>query len=410
VAALALLATALGVVTDRPGLFLVAVVGATLTAYSRASTAPEPTLAVTRTVDTDRPAAGESVTVTVAVENAGDRTLPDLRVADGVPTGLTVVDGTAQFATALRPGATARFEYAVRATRGDHTFDPMTGVARDLAGARERRVRVASSSPTRLVCSPRLRPVDPPALRALTTRHSGPRRTTVPGAGTEFVTVREYRRGDPPSRIDWRRHARTGELTTVEYAEQRSLRVLVLVDARESAYAAPDGEPTAVERGVTAAGGLFAGLLDAGHAAGLGALSAQSCWLPPGSGSHQRARGRLELTRNPAFDATPPPADVAPSRTADRLAARLGGDVQVVVLTPLVDDGAVTVARRLDVAGNRVTVLSPDATGSATPGERAARVERSGRIRTLRRRGVPVLDWSSGASLAGALVGSGWSR
>lgn len=408
VAALALVATAVGVVTDRPGLLLVAVVGVAFAAGSRATNAPAPDLALTRSVDTDRPTPGEAVTVAVTVENVGNTVVTDLRLADGVPPGLDVADGSAELATALRPGATARFEYDLRATRGEHAFAPASVVLRDATGARERRVALAATDgPTRVRCVPPLAPVDPPALRALTTRHGGPRRTTTPGDGTAFVTVREYRRGDPPSRIDWRRRARTGELATVEFAEPRSLRVLLLVDARPVAYAANDGE-TAVARSVGAAGRLFAGLLDAGNAAGIAALSARDCWLAPGAGSTQRARGRRLLAASPAFGASPPDRDVDPRRAADRLVARLATDTQVVVCSPLVDDGAERVVRRLDAAGNRVSVLSPDVTASSTPGETAARLERARRHRSLRSRGVPVLDWSDGRSLDCALADGRW--
>ncbi|MFD1511797.1 DUF58 domain-containing protein [Halomarina rubra] len=418
VAALAVVTTAVGVVTARPGLLLVSVVGVAVAAYASTASAPATTLALTRTVDTERPSDGETVTVTVTVENTGEAAVSDLRLVDGVPSGLAVVEGTAQFTTALRPGAIARFEYDVRAARGDHRFDPATAVVRDAGGARERRVRLVA--PTRLRCVPRLGPLAPPALRALTTRHSGPRRTPTPGAGTEFVTVREYRRGDPPSRIDWRRRARTGDLATVEFAEPRALRVLVLVDARPVAYAAPGddevGTPdastghsdTAVDRSVAAAGRLFAGLLDAGHTAGLAALSPRSFWLAPGGGAGHRARGRRELALHPAFDATPPDADVDERRAVDRLVARLANDTQVVVLSPLVDESVLGAIRRLDAAGHRVSVLSPDVTGTATPGEQAARLERVGRIRSLRGRGVPVLDWRSGTSLDRALAGRRW--
>jgi len=41
-----------------------------------------------------------------------------------------------------------------------------------------------------------------------------------------------------------------------------------------------------------------------------------------------------------------------------------------------------------------VTVLSPDPTADRTAGHRLARVARGLRLRELRSRGIPVIDWA----------------
>jgi len=51
-------------------------------------------------------------------------------------------------------------------------------------------------------------------------------------SGLEFHATRNYQSGDPVSRIDWRRFAKTNELTTVQYREEQAVRTVLVVDAR----------------------------------------------------------------------------------------------------------------------------------------------------------------------------------
>jgi hypothetical protein len=76
-------------------------------------TDPGAPLDIDATILQDAIAPGSELEVEVTVTNEGDTWLPDLRLIDGVPAMLTVVDGTARHATALRPGETATLEYAV---------------------------------------------------------------------------------------------------------------------------------------------------------------------------------------------------------------------------------------------------------------------------------------------------------
>jgi uncharacterized protein (DUF58 family) len=71
----------------------------------------------------------------------------------------------------------------------------------------------------------------------------------------------------------------------------------------------------------------------------------------------------------------------------------------VLLVSPLTDGYVPQVARRLDEAGHRVTVVSPDPTADRTPGHRLARVVRALRISELRAAGLPVVDWAPDESL-----------
>jgi conserved repeat domain len=65
-------------------------------AYSSLTSAPvvDSQIAFERTVTPNRTYAGEIITVKLTVSNHGDRPIPDLRIVDGVPDELAVVDGS----------------------------------------------------------------------------------------------------------------------------------------------------------------------------------------------------------------------------------------------------------------------------------------------------------------------------
>jgi uncharacterized protein (DUF58 family) len=410
--ALSLAAGALGVLLGRPGLLLVAVVGVAYGAFALAARPPDVHVELSRELERNAAAPDEPVRVTLTVRNAGDSLLPDLRVVDGVPDALDVVEGSPRTATALRPGKAASFSYAVRAARGDHEFDPVTVLARGFSGAREREVAVHARGDGRLACTPRLDVGDPLPLRALTTGYTGRVVTDTGGPGTEFHAVREYRRGDPLSRIDWKRAARTGEYATLEFRRERAATVVLLVDTRETAYLAPDDEaPSAVERSVTAAGELFTSLLSTGDRVGLGAFGPGGYWLAPGAGSEHRSRARQALATDEAFAPTPREEPFFPGLELRRLRRRLPVDAQVVLFSPLCDDYVVRAARRLDAHGHLVTVVSPDPTADGTAGETLARIDRQLRCSRLREAGLRVVDWRPGEHLgaAVAVAQSRWS-
>jgi uncharacterized protein (DUF58 family) len=231
-------------------------------------------------------------------------------------------------------------------------------------------------------------------LRAAATGITGETAVDEGGSGAAFYAVRAYRPGDPLNRIDWNRAARTGQLSTVEFRRERSANVVVLVDARAAAYVAGEAaDRPAIERCVEAAGAAFEGRRLAGDRVGLAALGPTDCWLAPSSGESHRRRARDLLATHPAFAPTAPEEPFFPTIRLSSVRRRLPADAQVVFCTPLTDDYPTRAARRLDAAGHRVTVVSPDATGDGSPGRRLARVDRSLRASALREAGIRVVDW-----------------
>ncbi|MFB6103559.1 MAG: DUF58 domain-containing protein [Halobacteriaceae archaeon] len=405
VAALPAFAVAVAVFTRSPGSFLVAGVGLALLGIVRhtATTPPTPSIAVERRVDDPTPHAAGPVRITIAITNTGDTRIDDIRLCDGVPPALVVDRGVPSLATSLAPGATVETSYAVRATRGVHRFDPPYVVVRNHTGTQEHLSRPPVEGPDRIECVPPLSAPEPPE-RARTTPYAGRVATKTGGQGVEFYGTREYRHGDPLARVNWKRLASTGDLSTIQFRQEQAAAVVILIDTRASARVAPTVEdPHAVERSVDAARQLAGSLLDAGDQVGVGTLGPATHWTPPGAGAAHRATLRRTLAEAPAFSPRPADGGFEAAAAVATFRARLTEGTNVILCTPLVDDWAASVARRL-AARTAVTVVSPDPTSTATLGARLAAVDRARRITTLRSAGVPVIDWGPDDRLATALT------
>ncbi|PSP77855.1 DUF58 domain-containing protein [Halobacteriales archaeon QS_1_68_20] len=409
ITALALFGAAAGAVLSQPAVFLAGMVAIGYAAFARGAAPPEVDLAVEREVSTESPGVGDAVAVTTTVRNVGEATLPDLRVVDGVPEGLTVVDGVARTYTALAPGAEAAFEYVVEGTRGEHSFGEVTVFARDASGAVEVETTVQGPTTT-ITCVPTAESGETVSLGSVTDPYPGTVTSGVAGSGAEFHSVREYRPGDPLGHVDWRRLARTGDLSTIQFEAERMATVLLVIDARPRAFAETEtGATTAVEHCVDAARQLLEGLLSSGNRVGVAALAPEITYLEPGLGRGHRVRAREFLAAE---------VPVAPSgekfypRHLDALRRRVRGDRQVFWLSPMLDDYAVSIAETFAIDGHAVTTVSPDVTTADSAGGLLARAERDLRLSSLRDADVRVIDWRPPAPLETAVAAAerGWRQ
>ncbi|EMA19702.1 DUF58 domain-containing protein [Haloarcula argentinensis] len=394
VAVAVLLASAGGVVMGVPGAVLTAAFGIALAGAARIW---EPTadIELTRTLEPRTPTPGATVEVTVTVRNVGETTIPDLRLLDGVPAGLSVRSGSPRLTTALRPGTERSFTYALTAVPGTHAFESPLVIAGDFAGAREtvRTVAVTDGHDS-LACGFERRSDDASSPREQATQMPGQQKAGVTGSGVEFDSLRAYRPGDPASRIDWHHRAKTGDLATVEFQEPRQPRVAVVVDARRAAYvAATPGNVPAPRHGASAAYSVADRLLDDGVPVGIGTVGAGDCWLPATTGEAHREAIRTRLAGDAAVPWTPPEESTQIREAVDDLTARLDPDVQVVVVSPLCDDDGVDLVRQLEGAGHGVSVVSPDCTDPSTVAGAYAHLARENRLSTLRGHDIPVRDW-----------------
>jgi uncharacterized protein (DUF58 family) len=301
VAGIGVLAIGFGLVTQNRAVLAAAVVPLAFVAYARLSTAADPDLTARRSLDPVAPAVGDRVEVTVTVRNRG-RALRDCRLADAVPPELPVVDGAPAMATTLRPGEEVSFSYVVRARRGVHELGPLRAAAVAGAGADAATADLAAES--RLRC----RATGAADAAGAPSANAGDAATDSRGGGVEFHAVREYRRSDPLSRVDWRRFARTGELATVEFREDRAATVAIVVDASAPTYRRATADaPAAVEYALFAAEGAFEALLERDARVALAFHPDAPGALGPGTGVDHRTLGRR------AFDAYGPGATRDPA-------------------------------------------------------------------------------------------------
>ncbi|MHC3380111.1 DUF58 domain-containing protein [Haloarcula sp. H-GB5] len=415
----ALVAGGAGIVTGNPTVFMVAAVALVYAAYQAAIGDPEPTLTVERHVEPADPLPGSEVTVTLTLTNDGDATLPDVRVLDGVPERLEVVEGSPRFGTHLEAGTSDSVTYTVESRRGDHAFTDVAVVCRNLTGTVEFAEQVTVE--TTLSCSAS---VDTVPLSGQTLSQSGRIPTDAGGNGLAFYAIREHQSSDPMSRVDWNRLAKTNELATVEFKETRAATVTTLVDSRHS-VAGEANAPTAVQLCTYAAQQVGSALLDMDNR--VGAAVYDSCeTLQPSANRAQEQRleaflegvvsGSSENRDSSLLDLNTRTRRMqSPTEMGDRYGIADGGDAvatldrsipsesQVVFCTPLLDDRAVDAAKRLAAYGHAVTVISPDMTTDDSPGSTVERIDRTARLDSLRGT-VRVVDWTPAEPLAKALI------
>lgn len=419
-----LLLVSVGLLYGSPATVPLAIVPLGYVVYGALSSYPDPTVEIERSLSPAAPTPGSTVEVTLTVTNAGDRTLPDVRAVDGVPAELAVVEGSPRGALAVPAGASRTLTYAVMGKRGDYEFDDPAVRMRSLSGSRIVTTTVEPDGERTVSCSAA---VDRSPVQRTARSRTGTLPTDSGGPGLEFHSTREYQPGDPSSRIDWRRLAKTDELSTINFREERAARLLVIVDARPPNRIVPrPGYPTGAGLAAYAGERAYEALTAAGHQVGVAALGLADAdldtihtggampWVDPPSegGSVAAARGLFDAVAETADEATtaPDPALRMSGSTGpdvgERLLARLPPDAQVLLVTPLVDDEPVALTGTLRTHGVPVTVLSPDVTPADSPGGRVSGIRRRNDVATLRLRGVTVVDWSLSEPLATALEAS----
>lgn len=386
----ALVAGALGMFTRTPTLVIASTVGLAFAAYGFATRPPSLKVALDRRISESAPLPGEDVRVRITVENAGERVIPDLRVLDDVPEEFELVSGTPGYSGTLEPGDTDTYEYTVRARRGDHVLGPTRVVTRNLSGEEERRRELPNEVEMAVEAGSRTVP-----LQEKTIPHTGRIDTDQGGEGLEFHSTRQYQSSDPMNRIDWNRFARTNELTTINYREEQTAVVSVMVDVRSTVqvHRGPR-EPDSVELGKYAAERLVESLLDHNDRVGV-ALFGDGAYLQPALGRDQALRARRLLREGrEGSEEDPHVVTTYKRRNVSFFRKHMRPEVQVMFVTPLVDDDPLEVVTRLEAHGHPVTVLTPDVTSTDSPGGTVSRVERAHRVHELRESGVRVLEWS----------------
>ncbi len=294
---------------------------------------------------------GSIVGVWVQVRNAGPA-LPQLRIQDHLPAGLTVHDGSTVSLGSLARRASHQISYSIRSTRGIHSFDRVDFVASDPLGLFQQSFHMPTSR-TILVRPSlrRLRHVDLQPLR--TGVHAGMYRARRGGPGVEFHGLRPYVAGDARRWINWKASARhRDQLFINEFEQERAVAIGIIVDARSRSNLLAGGR-SSFSYSVQAAASLSELFLAQANRVGLMIYGSHLDWTVPGYGRLQRERIMLALAR----------ARAGHSRIFDRmkyLPTRLFAPrSQLIFISPVITED-VGFLRILRARGYPILVVSPD--------------------------------------------------
>lgn len=234
----------------------------------------------------------------------------------------------------------------------------------------------------------------------------GMHRSSRPGEGAEFASIRPFQVGDRLRRIHWPRSSRTGELhVTSSYADQDT-HVAVLVDAHyDLGHSEGLGRSSSsLDRSVRAAAAVAEHFLQQGDRVGLRVLSARTpLTVPAGTGKRHGVRILDTLSRVlPSVDDQTDPS---------RVHLGVNDGTLVVMISAMVSPDALTQAAMLAARGLSVVVIDAlaetgEATGPSADHDQLARtawrirmLERDREIRAIQAQGVAVVPWSGPGSL-----------
>lgn len=387
----------LGMITGSHQFFAAGIIPIVFVLASSLTSVPDPgSITLDREVETEAPGPGQSVDITVTITNTGGTTITDCRVVDAVPSELAVHQGAPRTSVSLTPGASASFTYTVTARRGEHWFGDADVEVRSLFADKVRQETQPVSGDDKILCKAEVASLP---LQDKTVERVGNVITDTPGSGVEFHSLREYHPSDPRKRIEWHHLAKTGNLTTKNFREERAAKVILLVDARRvSDVRARDGDPTGIEMSRYAARQAYDAILASRHEPGLGILGIDPTeirhgsakqpfpYLPPG-----RSKKRQQKVKESLAGIEDAPKE-GMEDIASSLVSVLPPAAQIVLFTPLLDDTILDALTVLDSYGFPVTVVSPDVTRDDDPFNQLTAIERDIRIKRARRV-VPLIDW-----------------
>ncbi|HEY7043614.1 MAG TPA: DUF58 domain-containing protein [Nocardioidaceae bacterium] len=213
-------------------------------------------LSCAREITPTRVQAGQTATVALHLQNPGR-----------VPTGLMLLEDQVPYVLGsrprfvldqLRPRWQRSMVYTVRSeVRGRYTIGPLTVRLSDPFGFVE--LTRAFTARAALVVTPVVVELPPVQLSGDWSGTGDNRPRAFAAAGTEDVTVREYRMGDDLRRIHWRSTARADELMVRREEQPYQSRATILLDTRDIAHRG-SGPASSFEYAVSACASIGAHL------------------------------------------------------------------------------------------------------------------------------------------------------
>lgn len=351
-------------------------------------------LGATRSVSSLRAQPGESITVTLAIQNEGS-SVPRLEILEQTRSGMLIREGSLEQRLTLPSEKTAELRYTFQGPRGMYAWETIPVIVSDLFGLFEQRLDLPAQAQTLIL--PEQIPLRRMFIQPLHTLCTvGPNLSRLPGIGVDFWGVREYRPGDSLRWIHWRNSARhPQQFFTKEFEREEMANIGLLLDARATTNLLR-GERNLLEYSTQAAAALARSLLRAGNRVSLLIVGERMVRVFPGTGKPQLARildrlAECEPSEKLSFDALKYiPVRLFPTNSL------------IIMISPLRLDDDQSIAR-LRAEGYQVLLVSPDPiqfcaseyprNDTSSLAIRAARLERAALLWRIRQMGVAVVDW-----------------
>lgn len=406
IAAFALWTLLLAVVLGSPVLALAAVPVALYLAFVMIGPQPHRNVTATRLLPPGQVYEGDRATVILRVKNEGPRV--DFEMIDGVPPEISVSEGSNHVFAVLGEGECRDFAYTFSPEAfGTYGFGPIKIRSTDAASARYE--EIVSEAYDSLRVYPEIEYLGRMEFRQTRPRN-WPGETSVrrPGQGLEFYGIGEHHSGDPLRRVNWRASARAGRLMLNQFMNEAGGETVVVLDLRSTSRI---GTPpnTCADYSVRAAAALSHRLLRDRNRVGLLSVGQSIIKVPPGFGRRQFEKILVGLiSTKVSVDAWN--LELVPYY----LSLFYSRMVQLVLISPLVDNSPMYMVSELARRGYEVLVISPSPLEMDTPEKgdpRAIRIakelatlERDMKISSLRRH-ARVIDWNPKLPLVDSFEG-----
>jgi len=247
---------------------------------------------------------GDRRPTSLEVENRGALPSGFLDIYDVLPSKVKVQKGRNGAFTLLGARQGLRSRYTLETPlRGHHTLGPVKVREEDILGLQFHETTIDSFQDIEVL--PYAEKVEEFAAQARRIRpFPGPVTFRQPGEGTEFYGIRDYVKGDPLRRINWKVYARRRKLMVNEFEKEALSHVMVIVDAREvNTYGTLSCNP--LEYSVKAASSLVRYFIARREQVGLITYGKETTAIEPSCGHGHLDRMLAQLTCLEGGGATP---------------------------------------------------------------------------------------------------------
>jgi uncharacterized protein (DUF58 family) len=360
---------------------------------------------IKRKLDTERILEGERVQVRVSVRNTGRREAMVV-LYDELPPEVKLVEGSNRQAFILESGGKTSLRYTIECPlRGHYTVGPMRVRRRDFFNLYFEEETIENVSYFSVY--PRVPELDKFPVRSQESTYFETMPLAQAGLGYEFFCIRDYIKGDPLKRINWKVYAKRRDLMVNEYEKENLNDALIILDARElTKVGTPLNNP--LEYSIKMAASLANLLLKGRNQVGLLSYGGEknSFVIPPSPGKNQldEILGILvgiKAEGEESFKAA-----------LERAKPYLTPRTTIILISPLDEDDTVVEAAKEIMEGYRFIVFSPNSyeierevAGVFSSKHTMLVLEKRNLVNELRDYGVTTIPISVGDSTANGAAG-----